>query len=143
LLLYIRWVTKMKPGSNSVEVHPQLSHKWHPVDDALVGAGYGEKSHRSHGSTFCCNQPALAQICSPITKVATSKRKRQFWHWSMWTFGLPFSSIHNNSNAFLGPGLTGTWTLSHWILLLEVLPYYNQFHVRWIDFFFGESVQIF
>jgi hypothetical protein len=29
----------MKPGSNSVEVHPQLSHNKHPVDDgALVGA---------------------------------------------------------------------------------------------------------
>ncbi len=29
----------MKPGSNSVEDHPQLSHKRHPVDGALVGAG--------------------------------------------------------------------------------------------------------
>jgi hypothetical protein len=29
----------MKPGSNSVEDHPQLSHNRHPVDDALVGAG--------------------------------------------------------------------------------------------------------
>jgi hypothetical protein len=29
----------MKPGSNSVEDHPQLSHSRHPVDDALVGAG--------------------------------------------------------------------------------------------------------
>jgi hypothetical protein len=42
--LYVRptsmkWVTKMKPGSNSVEVHPQLRHNGHPVDDALVGAG--------------------------------------------------------------------------------------------------------
>jgi len=24
---------------NSVEVHPQVSHKGHPVDGALVGAG--------------------------------------------------------------------------------------------------------
>ncbi len=29
----------MKPGSNLVEDHPQLSHKGHPVDGALVGAG--------------------------------------------------------------------------------------------------------
>jgi len=29
----------MKPGSNSVEDHPQLSHNRHPVDVALVGAG--------------------------------------------------------------------------------------------------------
>jgi len=29
----------MKPGSNSVEDHPQLSHNIHPVDGALVGAG--------------------------------------------------------------------------------------------------------
>jgi hypothetical protein len=35
-LLLIEWVTKMKPGSNSVEDHPQLSHNRHPVDGALV-----------------------------------------------------------------------------------------------------------
>ncbi len=29
----------MRPGSNSVEDHPQLSHNGHPVDGALVGAG--------------------------------------------------------------------------------------------------------
>jgi hypothetical protein len=29
----------MKPGSNSVEDHPQPSHNIHPVDGALVGAG--------------------------------------------------------------------------------------------------------
>jgi len=38
-LLLIDWVTKMKPGSNPVEDHPQLSHNRHPVDGALVGAG--------------------------------------------------------------------------------------------------------
>jgi hypothetical protein len=38
-LTLIEWVTKMKPGSNSVEDHPQLSHNRHPVDGALVGAG--------------------------------------------------------------------------------------------------------
>jgi len=38
-LLLIEWVTKMKPGSNSVEDHPQLSHNGHPVDGALVSAG--------------------------------------------------------------------------------------------------------
>jgi hypothetical protein len=38
-LLLIEWVTKMKPGSNSVEDHPQLSHNRHPVDGALMGAG--------------------------------------------------------------------------------------------------------
>jgi hypothetical protein len=35
-LLLIEWVIKTKPGSNSVEDHPQVSH---PVDGALVGAG--------------------------------------------------------------------------------------------------------
>jgi hypothetical protein len=29
----------MRPGSNSVEDHPQLTHNGHPVDGALVGAG--------------------------------------------------------------------------------------------------------
>jgi hypothetical protein len=38
-LLLNEWVTEMKPDSNSVEVHPQMSHNGHPVDGALVGAG--------------------------------------------------------------------------------------------------------
>jgi hypothetical protein len=29
----------MKPDVNSVEVHPQLNHNGHPVDNVLVGAG--------------------------------------------------------------------------------------------------------
>jgi len=29
----------MKPCTNSVEVHPQLSNNRHPVNGALVGAG--------------------------------------------------------------------------------------------------------
>ncbi len=31
-------VTKVKPNINSVEVHPQLINKGHPVDGAMVGA---------------------------------------------------------------------------------------------------------
>jgi hypothetical protein len=27
----------MKPNINSVEVHPQMSHNGHPVDDVLAG----------------------------------------------------------------------------------------------------------
>jgi hypothetical protein len=38
-LLLTDWVTKMKPGGNSVEDHSQPSHNRHPVDGALVGAG--------------------------------------------------------------------------------------------------------
>jgi hypothetical protein len=30
----------MKPNINSVEVHPHLSNSGHPVDGALVGAGF-------------------------------------------------------------------------------------------------------
>jgi hypothetical protein len=30
----------MKPNVNSVEIHPQLSNIRHPVDGALVGAGF-------------------------------------------------------------------------------------------------------
>jgi hypothetical protein len=30
---------QVKSNINSVEVHPQLSNKGHPVDGALVGAG--------------------------------------------------------------------------------------------------------
>jgi uncharacterized membrane protein len=31
-ILLIEWVIKMKPGSNSVEEHPQLSHNRYVVD---------------------------------------------------------------------------------------------------------------
>jgi hypothetical protein len=32
-------VTKVKPDINSLEFHPKLSNKRHPVDSVLVGAG--------------------------------------------------------------------------------------------------------
>jgi len=32
-------VTKVKPTINSVEGHPKLGNKEHPMDGALVGAG--------------------------------------------------------------------------------------------------------
>jgi hypothetical protein len=35
-LLLTEWLTKVKLDSNSLEVHPQLSHSRHPVDGALV-----------------------------------------------------------------------------------------------------------
>jgi len=38
-LLLIEWVIKMKPCSNSVEEHPQLSCNRHLVDSEVVGAG--------------------------------------------------------------------------------------------------------
>jgi hypothetical protein len=38
-LLPTELVTKVKPKIDSVEVHPQLSNKGHPVDGALVDAG--------------------------------------------------------------------------------------------------------
>jgi len=38
-LLIIEWVTKMKPSSNSIEDHPQLSHNRHLVDGALLSVG--------------------------------------------------------------------------------------------------------
>jgi hypothetical protein len=38
-LLPTEFITRVKPNINSVEVHPQLSNIWHPVDGVLVGAG--------------------------------------------------------------------------------------------------------
>jgi hypothetical protein len=38
-LLCTKWVTKVKPDINSVEVHPQLSHNKHPVDGCMVQSG--------------------------------------------------------------------------------------------------------
>jgi hypothetical protein len=37
-LLLTEWVAKVKPGSNSSKVHPQLSHDQHTVGGAGVGA---------------------------------------------------------------------------------------------------------
>jgi hypothetical protein len=36
--IFTKLVTKVKPNTNSVEVHPQLNNIRHPMDDALVGA---------------------------------------------------------------------------------------------------------
>jgi hypothetical protein len=36
--IFTEVVTKVKPNTNSVEVHPQLSNIRHLVDDVLVGA---------------------------------------------------------------------------------------------------------
>jgi hypothetical protein len=38
-LFHTESVTKVKPNTNSVKVHPQLSNISHPVDGPLVGAG--------------------------------------------------------------------------------------------------------
>jgi hypothetical protein len=35
----VELVTKVKPYTNSFEVHPRLSNSRHPVDGALVGGG--------------------------------------------------------------------------------------------------------
>jgi hypothetical protein len=51
-LLLIEWVTKMKPGSNSVEDHTQQSHNRHPVDGALVGAGSLWPKRRTNNNLF-------------------------------------------------------------------------------------------
>jgi hypothetical protein len=52
-------VTKVKPNSNSVEVHPQLSNNRHPVDGVLVGAG----SLWAFWTT--CNKDPLLIYCLP------------------------------------------------------------------------------
>ncbi len=33
-------ITKVKPNSNSVDVHPQLSNNRHPVDDVVCGCWF-------------------------------------------------------------------------------------------------------
>jgi hypothetical protein len=43
-LLLIEWVIKMKPGSNSIEDHPQLGHGKHTVAAALVGVAHSGPS---------------------------------------------------------------------------------------------------
>jgi hypothetical protein len=64
-LLLIEWVTKMKPGSNSVEDHPQLSHSRHPVDGALVGAGslWPENEELKTGNNVSCKGDYRRKFC--------------------------------------------------------------------------------
>ncbi len=61
-LLLIEWVTKMKPGSNSVEDHPQLSHNRHPVDGVLVDGLCGHQ----HGGWWVEEKSNLI-TCRPYT----------------------------------------------------------------------------
>ncbi len=53
----------MKPKINSVEVHTQLSHKGHPVDGVLVGAGSVYPNGMDH-STPEEDEPGRASYCS-------------------------------------------------------------------------------
>jgi len=48
----------MRPGSNSVEDHPQLTHNRHPVDGALVGAG----SIMAHGMHHPRSTPCILSL---------------------------------------------------------------------------------
>jgi hypothetical protein len=47
----ISYRIKMKPNINSVELHPQLSNKRHPVDGALVSAGSLWPPSNEHSQT--------------------------------------------------------------------------------------------
>jgi len=44
----------MRPGSNSVEDHPQLTRNGHPVDGALVGAGSIMAHGMHHPRSIAC-----------------------------------------------------------------------------------------
>jgi hypothetical protein len=65
-LLLIEWVTKMRPRSNSVEDHPQLSHNGHPVDGALVGAGLLWPPY-SHGDCITLLKTSNLERCESTT----------------------------------------------------------------------------
>jgi hypothetical protein len=72
-LLVIEWVTKMKLGCNSVEIHPQLSQNFHPVDGALVCAG--SLSPELSTSAFRC---FLLRARSPSDDEPYRHRNAQF-----------------------------------------------------------------
>jgi hypothetical protein len=55
----------VKPEINSVEVHPQLSHKGHPVDGVLVGAGSVYPNGMDH-STPEEDEPGLGRAIVPL-----------------------------------------------------------------------------
>jgi hypothetical protein len=66
-LLLLEWVTKMKPGSNSVEDRPQLSHNRHPVDGALVGAGsMWPNKDRTSTLSFVTNRARFKKPCKKV-----------------------------------------------------------------------------
>jgi hypothetical protein len=55
----------VKPKINSVEVHTQLSHKGHPVDGVLVGAGSVYPNGMDH-STLEEDEPGWASAIIPL-----------------------------------------------------------------------------
>jgi hypothetical protein len=64
---FTKWVSKVKPDINSVEVHLQLSHNGHPVDGALVGAGSGccpERTTRDLLNLPDCEGQTMMELCS-------------------------------------------------------------------------------
>jgi hypothetical protein len=62
--LFTKWVSKVKPYINSVEVHLQLSHNGHPVDGALVGAGslWPERTTRDLLNLHDCEGETLMEL---------------------------------------------------------------------------------
>jgi hypothetical protein len=56
----------MRPGSNSVEDHPQLSHNGRPVDGALVGAGLLWPEY-SRGDCITLLKTSILERCESTT----------------------------------------------------------------------------
>ncbi len=59
----------MKPGSNSVEFHPQRSHNGHPMDGALAGAG----------SLWPLNMPSWSACKQEETKAKAAQPRPGFF----------------------------------------------------------------
>jgi hypothetical protein len=77
-------VTKMRPRSNSVEDHPQLTHNGHPVDGAQVGAGSVWPKFQTRRNLCVQKVPPCFQICldwseSYLFKVVSKYTKNLFF----------------------------------------------------------------
>ncbi len=59
----------MKPHTNGIEVHSELSHNRHPVDGAMVGGGF----------TMALNLGLLKQNCEIVELAIIYKNGSQIW----------------------------------------------------------------
>jgi hypothetical protein len=114
----IEWVTKMRPGSNLVEDHPQVTHNEYPVHGALVGASLlwpsysrgdcitllktsnlervkAQHDKRKVSKASSCNYIFPSKVLSGCTE---NFNPRQLWHMLCTILEVPLGSFPSTFN---------------------------------------------
>jgi hypothetical protein len=100
----------MRPGSNSVEIHPQLTHKGHPVDGALVGSGslWPPKCPGTSPETESARRWSFIGVISPKREIKIFKNKSDFG-------GFQSPTMRGKKNSETLPDFYSWFSLcSHW-----------------------------